>query len=157
MYIYYKLVVCRNLYWCHGPLTRYVKLRIAYPPGRIALHRECREPFPASWRSRHASRHVRHARAVMYVGIANPKWRRKRFCHSRRMRNLQFCVYGKRPINMMLHDWLNGYIGWCTSYNDMHMKCLGPYASPDFPPLCCKCIIRRAFVIVSAVYCSTVP
>ena len=29
----------------------------------------------ASWRSRHASRHVRHARAVMHVGIANLRWR----------------------------------------------------------------------------------
>ena len=25
--------------------------------------------------SQHASRHVRHARAVMHVGIANPRWR----------------------------------------------------------------------------------
>ena len=49
-------------------------------------------------RSRHASRHVRYARAVMHVGLAIPRWRRKRSRHSRRMRNPQFYVSGKRPI-----------------------------------------------------------
>ena len=29
----------------------------------------------ASWGSWHASRHVRHARVVMHVGIAYPRWR----------------------------------------------------------------------------------
>ena len=52
----------------------------------------------ASWRSRHASRHVRHARAVMHVGIANPQLRGKRSWHSRRMRNPQFNASGKRPM-----------------------------------------------------------
>ena len=33
-----------------------------------------------------------HARAVMHVGIANPRWRGKRSLHSRRMRNLQFLL-----------------------------------------------------------------
>ena len=39
----------------------------------LRMRRECRERFPATagLRSRHASRHVRHARAVMHVGIAN--------------------------------------------------------------------------------------
>ena len=36
------------------------------------------------------------ARAVMHVGIANPRWRGK---HSRRMRNPNFYVSGKRPID----------------------------------------------------------
>ena len=49
-------------------------------------------------RSRHASRHVRHARAVMHVGIAKPRWRGKRSWHSRCIRNPQFYVSGKRPI-----------------------------------------------------------
>ena len=48
--------------------------------------------------SRHASRHARHARAVMHVGIANPRWWGKRSRQSRRMRNPQFYVSGKRPI-----------------------------------------------------------
>ena len=51
----------------HGPLTRYVILWVAHAPGMPGNF------FPAAavWRSRHASRHVRHARAVMHVGIAN--------------------------------------------------------------------------------------
>ena len=35
----------------------------------LRMRRECRERFPD--RSRHASRHVLDARAVMHVGIAN--------------------------------------------------------------------------------------
>ena len=33
---------------------------------------------------------MRDARAVMHVGIANPRWRGKRSRYSRRMRNPQF-------------------------------------------------------------------
>ena len=47
------------------------------------MRRECWERFPpspilkatAGKRSRHVSRHVRDARAVMHVGIAYPRWR----------------------------------------------------------------------------------
>ena len=38
-----------------------------------------------SKRSRHASRHVRHARVMMHVRLANPRWHGKRPRHSRRM------------------------------------------------------------------------
>ena len=41
---------------------------------------------------------VRHALAVMHVGIANSRWRGKRSRHSRRMRNPQLCVSGKRSM-----------------------------------------------------------
>ena len=34
----------------------------------------------------------------MHVGIVNPWWRGKRSQHSRRMRNRQFYITGKRPI-----------------------------------------------------------
>ena len=37
-------------------------------------------------------------RAVMHVGIANPRWRGKRSRYSRRMRNPQFFVSDKRPM-----------------------------------------------------------
>ena len=37
----------------------------------VRMRRECRERFPS--RSQYASRHVRRARAVMHVGIANPR------------------------------------------------------------------------------------
>ena len=57
----------------------------------------------ASFRPRHTSRHVRHARAVMHVGIANPRWRERRSRHSWRMCNPQFCVPGKRSITSLGH------------------------------------------------------
>ena len=83
----------------HGPLVRYDKLRVGHAPGMPGTF------FPpptskgtATKRSRHASRHVRHARAVMHVGIASPRWRGKRSWHSRRIRNPQFYVSGKGSI-----------------------------------------------------------
>ena len=87
------------VYLCHGPLARYVKLRVAHAsgmPGTFSLPPASKET--ACQRSRHASRHVRHARAVMHVGIAKPQWRGKRSRHSRRMRNSQFYVSVKRPM-----------------------------------------------------------
>ena len=54
----------------------------------------------ASYQSRHAPRHLRHTRAMIHVGIDNPRWRGKRLWHSRRMRNPQFFVPGKRPMLM---------------------------------------------------------
>ena len=54
----------------------------------------------AGKQSRHASRHVRDARAVMHVGIAKLQRRGKRSRHSRRMRNPKFYVSGKRPIGV---------------------------------------------------------
>ena len=79
----------------HRPLTTYVKLRVAHAlgmPGTFSPPPTSNET--ASERSRHASRHVRHARAVMHVGISNPQWRGKRSRHSRCMRNPQFYVSG---------------------------------------------------------------
>ena len=85
---------------CNGPLTRYVKLRVAHAPG---MPRTFSPPLTsketARLRSRHASRHVREARVVMHVGIAYPWWWGKHSRHSRRMRNPQFYVSGKRPMD----------------------------------------------------------
>ena len=59
-----------------GPLTRYAKLRFAHAPGMPGTFSPpLTSKETASLRSRHASRHVRHARAVMHVGITNPWWR----------------------------------------------------------------------------------
>ena len=71
------------------------------------MRRECWERFPpppisketASWRSRHASRHVRDARAVMHVGIAHLRWRGKRSRHSRRMRTRNFTYLARGPLH----------------------------------------------------------
>ena len=65
-------------------------------PGTFSPPRTSKET--ASCRSRHASRHLRVARAVMHVGIAKPRWWGKRSRLSRRMRNPQFYVSGKRPM-----------------------------------------------------------
>ena len=74
-------------------------MRVAHAPGMLGMF------FPPptlketiSYRSRHASLHMRHARAVMYVGIAHPRWWGNRSRQSQRMRNPQFYVSGKRPI-----------------------------------------------------------
>ena len=74
----------------NGPLTRYAKLRVAHAPGMPGTF----SPPPTSketagQRSQHASRHVRHARAVIHVGIANPRWRGKRFPGACATRNLR--------------------------------------------------------------------
>ena len=85
--------------YVHGPLTRYVKLRDAHAPGMPGtFHPPPTSKEIASYRPRRASRHVRDSRAVMGVGIDKPRWRGKRSQHSRRMRNPQFYVSGKRPI-----------------------------------------------------------
>ena len=94
---------------CYQTLTRYVKWRVAHAPGMPGTF----SPPPtsnetASWLSRHASRHVRHERAVMHVGMAHPRWRGKRSRHSRRMRNLRFDVSGKRPMGSAEINWNNG-------------------------------------------------
>ena len=58
-----------------------------------------------SKRSRHASRHVRDARAVMHVGITYLRWRGKRSRHSRRMRTRSFAYLARGP--WVLHGyWL---------------------------------------------------
>ena len=48
---------------CNGLLARYVKFRFAHAPGMPGV-------FSMGKRSRHASQHVRDARAVMHAGIA---------------------------------------------------------------------------------------
>ena len=62
----------------------------------------------ASKRSRHASRHVRHARAVMHVGIAYPRWRGKRSRHSRRMRTRNYTYLVRGPYRLGINV-LNPY------------------------------------------------
>ena len=69
----------------------------------LRMHQECWERFPRhrlQWKqlSRHASRHVRHARVVMHVEIANPRWWGKRSRYSRCLRNPQFYVSSTRPM-----------------------------------------------------------
>ena len=66
------------------------------------MRRECWESFPRhrfQWKPQVSMHHaMRHARAVMHVGIANSRWWGKRSRHSRRMRKPQFYISDKRPI-----------------------------------------------------------
>ena len=77
----------------------------------MSMRRECREHFRRYRLQRkllvsdpdmHHGTCVRHARAVMHVGITNPRWLGKRSRHSRRMRNPQFYASGKRPMTVMV-------------------------------------------------------
>ena len=91
-----NLVICnmlmRNHLLCHGPVTRYVELRIVYAAGMP-------EPFffnhPLQRKSLVSNPSIHGARAVKYVGITNPRWRGKR---SRCMSNPRFYLSGKRPM-----------------------------------------------------------
>ena len=76
----------------------------------LRMHRECRgipryrlqrKPLVSDPGMHYGTctTHVHDARAVMHVGFANSRLRGKRPRHSRRMRNTQFYVSGKRPMN----------------------------------------------------------
>ena len=85
----------KSIIWVHVPLARYVKLQVADAPGMSGTF----SPVTAGKPSRHPSRHVRNAGAVMHAGrFLLSRWRGKRSRHSRRMRNPQFYVSGKRSI-----------------------------------------------------------
>ena len=83
----------------NGPLVRYVKLRVAHAPGM---------PGTFSLISRVSDPDMHHGTCVTHVPWCMPgsltsvflwsRWRGKRSCHTRRMRNLQFFVSGKRPM-----------------------------------------------------------
>ena len=118
---------CREIY---GPLARYVKLRVAHAPGMPGTF----SPPPTSKettssRSRHASRHVRHARTVKHVGIANPWWRGNGSRHSRRMCNPYIYASGKRPRKLTT---LAFHLGWWSGklsrklHNRLNMPTLYP-------------------------------
>ena len=87
------------LTFVHGPLTRYVKLRVAHSPGMPGtLPRHRRLPIPTCIMAR-AVTHVRWCiPGSLTHGFLWRRWRGKLSRHSRRMRNPQFYVSCKRPI-----------------------------------------------------------
>ena len=95
----------------YGPLTRYVTLRVAHAPampGTFSLAADCKGNRPAS-------RHVRHAHAIMHVMIACPRWRGKRSRHSRHMRTRNFPYLARGPCTeryMASREWLWIIIVW---------------------------------------------
>ena len=88
-----------TLWTPHGPLIRYVKLRVAHAPGMPGTF----YPPPTlkettSKRYQHVWRHVRPTHAMVHVGIASLWWRGKRSQLSRRVGNPKFYASGKRPM-----------------------------------------------------------
>ena len=83
----------------HEPFNRYVKLRVVHAPGM---------PGTFSPPPRVSDPDMHHGPCLTHVPWCKPvsltsgflwnRWRGKRFPHSRRMRNPQFYVSGKRPI-----------------------------------------------------------
>ena len=95
-------VYCSHILRYHGPLAKYVKLRVAhapgipgtfYPPPRVRdpgmYHGTCVTNVPWCMPGSLAS------------GFLWSRWRGKRCRHSRRMRNSQFYVSGKRPMESL--------------------------------------------------------
>ena len=96
----------------HGPLTRYAKLRVAHVlgmPGTFSPPPRVSDP------DMHRGTCVTHVPWCMPGSLTSgflwSQWRGKRSRHSRRMRNPQFCVSGKRPIADTL---------------ELHLSCTNP-------------------------------
>ena len=95
--------------WYHGPLARYANLRVAHAlgmPGTFSPPPRVSDPYM------HHGTCVTHVPGCMPGSLTSgflwSRWRGKRSRHSRRMRNLQFYVSGKRPMDMIpnICDWV---------------------------------------------------
>ena len=94
----------QDYFTSNGPLARYVTLRVAHAPGMPGTF----PPPPisketASKRSRHATRYVRSACAVMHVEIVDPRWRGKRSRHPGACATRNFTYLSRGPwVNHVL-------------------------------------------------------
>ena len=83
----------------NGLLTRYAKLRVAHAPGMPGTFSP---PSLVIDPDMHHDTCLTHVPWCMSGSITSGflwnRWRGKRSRHSRRMRNPQFCVSGKRPM-----------------------------------------------------------
>ena len=83
----------------HGPLTRYVKLRVAHKPGMPGTFTP--PPLVGDPNTDHDVTHVPWCMpGSLTSGFIWSQWRGNRFRHSRRMRNPQFYVSGKRAMDV---------------------------------------------------------
>ena len=69
----------------------------------LRMRREYRERFPRRRIQKKLPVSDPGMYPVMHVGIANLRWRGERSRHSRRMRNTQFYLSGKRSMGQSLH------------------------------------------------------
>ena len=98
----------------HGPLVRNVKLRVGHAPGM---------PGTFSPPPRVSDPDVLRGMSVTHVPWCMPgsltngflwsRWRGKRPRHSRRMRDPQFYVFGKRPMQRQPISFLPWPAIWC--------------------------------------------
>ena len=109
--------------FCHGPLTRYVKMRFAHTPG---MPRTFSPPPPVSNPDMHHGTYVTHVPWCMSGLLTNGflwnRWRGKCSRHSRRMRNLQFYASGKRSISVKKMICIYIYVCVCVSLNNSSLK-----------------------------------
>ena len=83
----------------HGPLTRYMKLRLAHAPRMPGTFSPSLQSF--------SNPDMQHGTCVTHVpwsstsGFLSNRWRGKLSRHSRRMHNLKFYVSGKRPMDYL--------------------------------------------------------
>ena len=85
----------------YGPFTRYTKFRVVHAPEMSGTF------SPPPWVSDPDMHHGTCEAHVPWclpglqtIGFLWSRWRGKRSWHSRRMRNPQFYVYGKRPMRL---------------------------------------------------------
>ena len=96
------IVLC--LFCCgHGPLARYVKLRVAHAPGMPGTFSL---PQWVGNSDMHHGTCVTHVPWCMSGSLTNgfrwSRWREKHFRYSRCMRNPRFYVSGKRLVSSIL-------------------------------------------------------
>ena len=128
--------------YCHGPFIRYLKLRVAHAPGM---------PGTFSPPSRISDRDMHHGTCVTHVPWCMPgsltscflwnRWREKPSRHTRRMRNPQFYVSGKRPLKYHAYQMQSNADGRVSSFN----KCAGFSQSPSTCLLSYSCI-KETFI-----------
>ena len=97
--VYYRYILLTII---NGPLTRYAKLRVVHAPGIPGMSsspQQVRDP------DMHHGTCATHVPWCMPGSLTSDflwsRWRGKRYRHSRRIRNLHFCVSGKRPMHML--------------------------------------------------------
>ena len=95
----------------------------------LRMRRECRERFPRHRLQRKpigSDPGMHHGTCVTHMpwcmsGSLNPRRRGKLSRHSRRMRNPQVCISGKRPMNR--HRGTACVYDWVSSNTDDFTKC----------------------------------
>ena len=144
----------------HGPLTRYTKLRVAHSPGMSGAFSL---PLWVSDPDMHHATYMTHVpwcmSGLLTGGFLWSQWRGKRSRHSRRMRNPQFCISGKRRMVMLqthllvwsthlrvwsLHSWVPVRSAHLSQLFEHRGICISPCSSTSHGVLCQISNVRYA-------------